>query len=162
MLAAFAGPALAVSQWGGNEGCTPGYWKNHTSNWPASNPADDDSGNVTVLAPGAELGQLFSYTNMLNGGVGAYRQTTLQAALSLKGGTGIDGAAQILFRAASAAWLNAADDRINYLYRRTTDTAALASIRTMVQQSLGNRANMIAVATTLDTANNGLGGCPVN
>jgi hypothetical protein len=26
-----AGPAQAVNI--GNEGCTPGYWKNHTSNW---------------------------------------------------------------------------------------------------------------------------------
>jgi hypothetical protein len=162
ILATLVGPAFAESQFGGNQGCTPGYWKNHTSNWPGTNISDDDLGNPKVISPGAQLGELFGYTVMQNGGVGAYKTTTLLGALNLKGGPGIDGAAQIEFRAAAAAWLNAADDRVDYLYRRTTDTATLESIRTMVQNSLGNRDNMLAVATALDTANNGQGGCPLS
>ncbi len=162
MLAALAGPAFAVSQFGGDQGCTPGYWKNHTSNWPGVSISDDDFGNTSLISPGAELGQLFGYTNMENGGVGIYKHSTMLDALGFKGGTGVTGAGQILFRAASAAWLNAADDRVNYLYRRTTDTATLLSIRTMVQNALGDRDAMLAVATLLDTANNGVGGCPLS
>jgi hypothetical protein len=164
MLAGMVGSASAVSQFGGDQGCTPGYWKNHTSNWPGSIPTDDDFGNLRVTAPGATMGDIFGYTNMTNAGpaIAAYENTTLLAALSLKGGPGLDGAAQIEFRAAAAAWLNAADDRVDYLYRRNIDTPTLLSIRTQVRQSLGDRDSMLAVATALDNANNGVGGCPLS
>ena len=124
MLAALAGSAFAESQFGGDQGCTPGYWKNHTSNWPGTVISDDDYANASVISPGAELGKLFGYTNMENAGLGIYKHTTMLDALSFKGGPGVTGAGQILFRAAVAAWLNAADDRVDYLYRRTTDTGA--------------------------------------
>jgi hypothetical protein len=164
MLAGIVGSASAVSQYGGDQGCTPGYWKNHSSNWPGTNPADDDYANAAVISPGTTMGAIFGVANMTNAGpeIAAYADTTLLAALSLKGGPSLDGAAQILFRAVAAAWLNAADDRVNYLYRRNIDTATLLSIRTQALQSLGNRDSMLAVATALDKANNGVGGCPLS
>jgi hypothetical protein len=153
--AAFASPA------GGNEGCTPGYWKTHPENWPGSNPADDDYGNATVIAPGATMGELFGHTKLSATGLGSYDGTTIQDALALQGGPGVVGAGAILFRAAGAAWLNAADDRMNYAFRRFPNGDGIPDIYTMVRDSLGNRAAMLTVATTLDDANNGAGGCPL-
>jgi hypothetical protein len=160
ILATLATAAVA-SPAGGDQGCTPGYWKTHAENWPGANPADDDFGNASVTAPGATMGDLFGHTKLTNTGLAAFDGTTLQTALSLKGGPGVSGAAEILFRAASAAWLNAADDRLNYAFRRFPNGDGIADIYTMVRDALGSRAAMLAVATTLDDANNGAGGCPL-
>jgi len=160
ILTVTMGLALA-SPAGGGQGCTPGYWKNHTDNWPGTNPADDDFGNANVTAPGATMGQLFGHMKLANTGLGSFDGVTLQAALSLKGGPGVTGAGEILFRAAAAAWLNAADDRMNYAFRRTPNQGGIPDIETMVRNSLGDRSAMLAVATTLDDANNGAQGCPL-
>jgi len=80
-------------------------------------------------------------------------------ALGAKGGSGKTGAAEILVRAASAAYLNAAHEGVGYPYRRFTSpfniqlkvNAALASL---------SRSKMLSLATTLDDANNL--GCPLN
>jgi hypothetical protein len=159
-LATLASTALA-SPAGGDQGCTPGYWKNHTDNWPGTNPADDDYGNLVVTAPGSTMGDLFGHAKLANTGLGSFDSTTLQQALSLQGGPGVTGAGQILFRAAAAAWLNAADDRLNYAFRRFPNGAGIPDIYTMVRDSLGSRAAMLSVAATLDDANNGAGGCPL-
>jgi hypothetical protein len=162
MLLGTIAVASAQSQFGGNEGCTPGYWKNHTDNWPGSNPSDDDYGNLSVTYPGKTIGEILGTQALADAGLSAYADVTLYEALYLKGGPGVSGAAQIEFRAMAAAWLNAADDRINYLYRRNADTSSLLSIRTMVLNSLGDRDAMLEVASMLDAANNGAGGCPLN
>jgi hypothetical protein len=65
-------------------GCTPGYYKNHT--------ATNENLKLSVAFPGANLGP--------------YANLTLKQALSLQGGPGIDGALQTLLRAAAAAYLN--------------------------------------------------------
>jgi hypothetical protein len=160
-VATLATAALA-SPAGGDQGCTPGYWKNHTSNWPGSDPADDDFGNPVVIAPGTTMGELFGHTKLAAQGLASFDGTTMLQALSLQGGPGVTGAAQILFRAATAAWLNAADDRMNYAFRRFPNGDGIADIYTMVRDSLGDRAAMLSVATTLDNANNGAGGCPLS
>jgi len=159
-LATLATSALA-SPAGGDQGCTPGYWKTHPDNWPGTDPADDDYGNAQVIAPGATMGDLFGHTKLANTGLGSYDATTIQAALSLQGGPGVVGAGAVLFRAAGAAWLNAADDRMNYAFRRYPNAGGIADIYTMVRDSLGTRSAMIDVAATLDAANNGVGGCPL-
>jgi hypothetical protein len=161
MLTVTMGMALA-SPAGGDQGCTPGYWKTHTDNWPGANASDDDFGNAAVTAPGATMGELFGHQKLANTGLGQFDGTTIQDALSLMGGSGVTGAGKILFRAAGAAWLNAADDRMNYLFRRTPNASGIPDIYTMVRDSLGKRGAMLTVATTLDNANNGLGGCPLN
>lgn len=158
LVASLVAVASADSQVGGDQGCTPGYWKNHLDNWPSLVSTDDDFGNGDAR-PTSIIDHRFSDLNPF--GLGAYESKTLAQALGFKGGTGIDGAAQILFRAASAAWVNAADDRINYPYTRWPKFASIPNIHDMVAASLGNRDAMIAVAAKLDAANNGAGGCPL-
>ncbi len=126
----------------GTEGCTPGYWKNHTESWEE-------------YWPTMRLKYLFTLPAELS----AYADVTMLQALSFKGGSGNDGAARILLRAAVAAHLNAAHEGVGYPYRRAklpgnlraTIDAALAS---------GDREQMLQVAAWLDEANNL--GCPLS
>lgn len=80
---------------------------------------------------------------------------TLRNALSLQGGSGTKGAAQILLRAGVAALLNSAHPDVDYVLTSNQVTqavnAALAS---------NNRNIMLALAAVLDKANNA--GCPLN
>jgi hypothetical protein len=107
------------------------------------------------------MGDLFGHTKLSTTGLASFDGTTIQQALSLQGGPGVTGAAQVLFRAASAGWLDAADDRMNYAFRRFPNSGGIPDIYTMVRDALGDRAAMLSVATTLDDANNGAGGCPL-
>jgi hypothetical protein len=97
-----AGPAQAVNI--GNEGCTPGYWKNHTNNWEE-------------YSAGTLVSSVFDFSGT-SPQVMAYADTTFEEALRLRGGTGLDGATQILLRAAVAATLNAAHEGLGYPLRR--------------------------------------------
>jgi hypothetical protein len=126
----------------GNEGCTPGYWKNHTDNWEEYTPASLLKDNFTIPAALAPLGD----------------QTFLQA-LKGGGGPGVEGAAKILMRAAVAAFLNAAHEGVGYPYRRFQDPFM---IQQAVNQALasGDRQTMLDLAAVLDAANNL--GCPLN
>ena len=129
----------------GQEGCTPGYWKTHTDSWQEAAPGDLFSSLYTSAR-----------ANVAN--------KTLLEALDGGGGPGADGAALILARAATAAWLNAAHDGVGYPWRRvgpgedgrpglvSTVNAAFAS---------GDRATMLALAAWLDADNN-LAECPLN
>ena len=91
VVATMSAAPVAQATGEGFEGCTPGYWKNHTDNWEEASPGeifgdrfDDARANVAGL----------TFLQTLQGG----------------GGKGLDGAAKILARAATAAWLNAAHD----------------------------------------------------
>ncbi len=124
----------------GNEGCTPGYWKNHTSNWQE-------------YSPNQTLDSVF-----LNTKLGKYSKTTLSQALALKGGTGVDGATQILLRAATASVLNAAHDDLGYPLRRAGSDGIFAQVRKALAS--GDRARILDLAKKLDNLNNL--GCPLN
>jgi hypothetical protein len=128
----------------GTQGCTPGYWKTHTDSWEET-------------TPGTTFGTLYVDARANVAGI------SLLDALQGGGGPGADGAATILARAATAAWLNAASEGVGYPWRRfsgglggrpalvPTVNAAFAS---------GDRATMLALATRLDNDNNL--GCPLN
>jgi hypothetical protein len=123
----------------GEEGCTPGYWKNHTGAWAG-----------TGYTPGQTAGSVFSL-----GGFPSLASQTLLQTLQGGGGSGATGAAKVLLRAAVAALLNAAHSGVDYP-RTTTQivsdvNAALAS---------NNRNTMLALATALDDDNNL--GCPLS
>jgi hypothetical protein len=135
-----ATPASATNI--GNEGCTPGYWKNHTDNWQEYTTA-------STLGNNFALGQFAT----------KYGKTTFVQALSLQGGPGLDGAFQILMRASTAAFLNAAHEGVGYPLRRFTDPG---NIQAQVNAALasGSREQMIALAKQLDMYNNL--GCPLN
>ena len=136
-------PAFSASAVGtGNEGCTPGYWKNHLSSWQEYNPA-------TATVGGAF--QLGSATIPQKG-------DKLTAALAYNGGSGIDGARRILLRAATAALLNAAHDGLGYPLTRFAPDNLVARVRNLLLT--GTREQMLSFASELDRLNNL--GCPLN
>ncbi len=122
----------------GDEGCTPGYWKNHLSAWAA-----------TGFSTSQTLEDVFDVPDEF----GLDSRTLLQA-LSFSGGTGRLGSARILLRSAVAAILNAAHPDVAY-------PMGVSEIISAVNAALsGNRAGMLILKNTLD-ANNNLG-CPLN
>ena len=148
-LVPFASTAGAVNI--GYEGCTPGYWKNHVENWQEVTP-DTTLGTLGVRVAGWSFGTDNA----------AYGSWTILQALSAKGGTGISGATEILIRAGSAAWLNAAHEGVGYPYRRySTGLDGRKPLIDLLNAALtsGSRSKMLSLATTLDNANNL--GCPL-
>lgn len=132
----------------GNQGCTPGYWKQsqHFDSWTATGLAPTDLISTVFTVPA-------SYT--VNGS--AMGGFSLVQGLSFKGGNDVNGKAQTLLRAAIAAVLNASNSSIQYGMSKTAIVnavnAALAG---------GNATTIINLAGQLDGLNNGLGGCPLN
>jgi hypothetical protein len=123
----------------GEEGCTPGYWKNHTSAWAG-----------TGYSAGQTAGSVFSL-----GGFPSLANRTLLQTLQGGGGSGTLGAARILLRAAVAALLNAAHAGVDY--PRTT-TEIIADVNAALASN--NRSTMLELAAELDGDNNL--GCPLN
>jgi len=135
-----ATPASATNI--GNEGCTPGYWKNHTDNW-------EEYTTATLLTEEFELGQF-----QANWGT-----KTFEDALSFQGGPGLDGAFQILMRASTAAFLNAAHEGLGYPLRRYGNPG---DMQATINEALasGSRSQMLNLAKYYDGLNNL--GCPLN
>ena len=129
----------------GQQGCTPGYWKNHTEAW-AQDPTDFYSPNQT-------LDDLFNFPDQLS----SFRNVTLLAALDGGGGPGPTGGATILMRAAVAAFNNAAAEDIGYPYRRFDDPGNMHATVNAALASL-DKQTMVNYAAVLDAANNL--GCP--
>jgi hypothetical protein len=117
----------------GDDGCTPGYWKNHLGSWSG-------------YSPSATLTSVF--------GAGALDGSLLDG-LNFGGGSGVTGAKRILLRAAVAALLNAASPNVDY----TRTTAQVIAAVTSALNS-DNRETMLTLASALDADNNL--GCPLN
>ena len=147
VLAATPAGATAV----GAEGFTPGYWKNHTENWLET--------YTRPIATTKLLTSAFAQAGKRPNLVGV---TFLQA-LQGGGGAGVDGAALVLARAATAAWLNAAHEGLGYPWRRTTaGVDGRPALVTAVNAAFasGDRTQMLALAQRLDADNNL--GCPLS
>jgi len=116
-------------------GCTPGYWKNHPEAWGPTGYTTGQAVSSVFTVP-QEIDQQLANKSLID---------TLDGG----GGPDINGAAQILLRAAVAALLNAAHPDINYpltVAQIINDVnAALASL---------NRDTILALATKLDNFNN--------
>ena len=166
MFPLFAMPAVATNV-GNDHACTPGYWKTHPGDWPTAG-VTDPSETDTVL-PGGKLIYYFQLPVLDPPGTGtpviplAYRDLngdgqddTMMQALNFGGGRGLMGGARILMRAATAAYLNAADERLAYPLGRRAD------IVVPVKQALesGSRWQMVSLAEELDWVNNSLP-CPL-
>jgi hypothetical protein len=123
----------------GMQGCTPGYWKNHTNNWVG-------------YATGAAISSVFN--TAVNAAYASLGSKTLLQGLSLQGGSTLSGGAEILFRAAIAALLNASNPNVAY---PLTTAQIIADVNAAL--ATGDRAALIALATTLDGYNNL--GCPI-
>jgi hypothetical protein len=135
--------ATSASAWfTGNQGCTPGYWKTHLDAW-----AD------TPYSPTDTVGSVFT----LPADLSSYSSETLLDALNGAGGPDLNGATEILLRAAVASLLNATDPNVDFHGGRKLIikhvNAALAT---------EDRDTILALATKLDANNNGAGGCPLS
>jgi hypothetical protein len=119
------------------EGCTPGYWKNHPESWVG-------------FTTGQTLESVFDVPNELG-----LDNATLLEALSFGGGPGVEGASQILLRAAVAALLNSASPGVDY---PLTTAQVIAQVNAAL--ATGDRATILALAAELDRLNNL--GCPLN
>ena len=126
----------------GTQGCTPGYWKNHTDSW-----------TDTKYAPTDTVGSVFT----LPADLSSFSGETLLAALDGAGGPDLNGATEILLRAAVAGLLNATDANVQF-------SSGNALIIKHVNAALAteNRDTILALATRLDNKNNGAGGCPLS
>lgn len=135
--------ATIKSYWFGR---TPGFWKNHPEDWQSG------------YTPTSNIQDVFSVpSSLLSGGIldldGNKLKDTLMAGLNYKGGSALNGAAQILLRAAVAALLN----EVYY----GADYPAATSVSDLITQvntvlATANRTNYLALATVLDKWNNGV------
>lgn len=147
-LVALSASPVAADVGGTTEGCTPGFWKTHTEAWQEYSP-DQTIGSVFAGAPEP------------------YASMTLLEGLRLKGGSGLDGAREILLRAAIASLLNAAYDspdgeHLQFPWRRdTTGANGEPPLIPTVDAALAgdSRGTMLDLAAWLDAANNL--GCPL-
>lgn len=150
-----ATPAMATNI--GNQGCTLGYWKNHTDNWfEGPNQTLPIDPNILLTAPYRSHSTDFVVSPEL-------ANDSFLTALSYPGGPGFVGAEQNLMRQAVAAWLNAANEGLGYPYRRWSGPSPdgngiVADVNAAIAS--GNRSTMLSLATTLDQSNNL--GCPLN
>jgi hypothetical protein len=125
----------------GQEGCTPGYWKNHPESWQR-------------FSPDTTLGEFFTFPAELSD----FADDTFLEALNYMGGDDLAGKTEILLRAAVAAVLNMSHHDVNYPYRPYSQPG---NVRAIVNNALAslNEAKIINVAARLDAANNL--GCPL-
>jgi hypothetical protein len=123
-----------------NQGCTPGYWKNHAKSWPAS-------GYSTSQAVQSVFGEASRYPS--------FGSAALIEALSFQGGSGVEGGVGNLLRAATASLLNAAHPGVSF---PRTQAQVIGDVNSALAS--GNRDQMIGLAAALDADNNL--GCPLN
>jgi len=124
----------------GTQGCTPGYWKNHTGSWSG-----------TGYSPGQSTVSVFSGASAFPSLAGKSLLQSLQGG----GGPGTLGAATILLRAATAALLNAAHPGVAY---PLTQAQVISQVNSALASN--NRDTMLSLGSTLDGDNNL--GCPLN
>ncbi len=124
----------------GDEGCTPGYWKNHTDSWP---PTGYSTGQTVQSVFSAAM----AYPDQ--------GSASLLEALDFGGGPGVTGGVKVLLRAAVAALLDASHPGVDY--PRTT-ASVISSVNTALAS--GSRDAMLTLANSLDADNNQ--GCPLN
>jgi hypothetical protein len=124
----------------GDQGCTPGYWKNHTDSWPAAGYSPSQS-IQSVFASAAAYPAIGS-ASLLDG-------------LGFSGGSGVEGGARNLMRAAVAALLDSSHPGVSY---PRTPAAVISSVDAAL--ATGDRDSMLSLASSLDADNNL--GCPLN
>ena len=119
----------------GGEGCTPGYWKNHTEDWVGYLPSQTVS---SVFANAGSLGSM-----------------TLLAALKQGGGDTLEDAKQLLIHHAVAALLNSTHPDVDYAF---TTAQVIAWTSEMLLSS--DRDAILALKDLFDAENNR--GCTVS
>lgn len=120
----------------GEEGCTPGFWKNHPEAWVG-------------FLPTQTLGSVFDAALL-----GDLADVTLLDALSFGGGSTLTEAQQILLRQAVAALLNAAHPDVDF---SLTTAEVIAAVNAALAS--GDRETILDLAEDLAAANEA--GCPL-
>jgi hypothetical protein len=128
------------------QGCTPGFWKAN---------ADKKGANAWPVSPNTLLSSVFTIPPCLAGCPENYNTITLREALSLQGGKTLCQKAEILLRAAAAAYLNSLSTCVQY----PISTGTLVNEVNTALASCDSAA-IITEATRLDGFNNL--GCPLN
>ena len=124
----------------GTQGCTPGYWKNHTDSWPP-----------TGYSPSQSVVSVFSSTSAYP----SLGSASLIDALAFGGGADLSGAVEIILRAGVAALLNAAHPSVSF---PRTPAEVIATVDAAIAS--GDRDTILNTAAALDADNNL--GCPLN
>jgi len=124
----------------GDQGCTPGYWKNHADSWPAT-------GHSTAASVQSVFPSAAAYP-----GIG---DASLIEALAFQGGSGVEGGARNLLRAAVAGLLDASHPGIDY---PRLPAGLIADVDAALAS--GDRDTMLGLAASIDADNNL--GCPLN
>jgi hypothetical protein len=122
-----------------NQACDPGYFKNHPGSFAAP------------FTPQTIVGSVFS------GSLNSLSGISFSQALQGGGGNGLQGAETHLLRSGVTAVLNAANPGVEYSY-------TLANVLNLVDAAMasGDASAINNLASTLDQANNSLGGCPLH
>jgi hypothetical protein len=120
----------------GDEGCTPGFWKNHPEAW-------------VTYSPTQTLASVFSAA-----GLGTLGSTSLIDALSFHGGPTLTDAKQILLRHAVAALLNAAHPGVDF---GMTTAEVISLVNTALAST--DRQTILAAKDVLAGLNEA--GCPL-
>ena len=144
-LATASASATLKSYWYGR---SPGFWKNHPSEW------------VSGYLPTAYIQNVFTVpSTLLTSGVldldANKVKDTLMAGLAYKGGSTLSGAAQILFRASVAALLNKAYYGADYPAESSVG-ALIAHVNAVLATQ--SRTEYLALASIYDKWNNGVEG----
>jgi hypothetical protein len=121
-------------------GCSPGYWQNHTRNWPAP------------YTRNTKLNTVFTLPSC--GGINSLGNDTFLTALGYSGGPTLKDAAKILLRQGVAALLNAASG-IGYPLNQAQ---IISEVNTALNSC--NRQTILDEAKRLDQFNNYT--CPLN
>jgi len=124
----------------GTQGCTPGFWKQtfHFGFWVGFSPTQLVSSVFTGVDP-------------------SLAGESLATALEGGGGQTLVGKEQILLRAAVAALLNASNSSVSFPF---TISSIISSVNAAIAS--GDLTTIVNLATQLDNANNGSGGCPLS
>jgi hypothetical protein len=123
----------------GEEGCTPGFWKNHLDQWA-----------TTGFSPSQTLESVFDVPDAYG-----VDDATLLQALSFPGGGSVADAARVLLHHAVAALLNASHPGVDY---PRTAASIIADVNAALAS--GSRSTMLSLKNLLDRDNNL--GCPLN
>ena len=122
------------------QGCSPGYWKNHPNSWTSTGYSTSQS-----------VQSVFSAAS----GYPGLGSASLLSSLSFQGGSDLNGAAGNLLRAGTASLLNAAHPQVGF---PLTQTSVISQVNAALNSK--NRDTILSLAAELDGDNNL--SCPLN
>jgi len=151
IVAGLGAAAMAVGLWAGvagaheptptgNQGCTPGFWKNNLIAWESTAP--------NVYDPNQTLGSVFANVPA------QYADKTLLEALNFPGYLGADAR---LLKHATAALLNASHFDVAY----QVGNDAVIKFFVAIVLKFGTAEQKDELKNVFDAWNNGVGGCPL-